>query len=94
MRGSSPRHPPSTCLDPLTPRGSSQSQAVAGGRRRLRCPFLAKNPSFGAHVSVLWVVTPLRTYFLVLFAMKLLLTPFLFLTEKTVFLPESNGFIG
>ena len=67
--------------DPLiSSRGAhrrKRSQAVASGRKRLRCPFLAKTPLFAGSI-VLWLVTPLRTYFLVLFAMKVAFTTFLF----------------
>ena len=55
---------------------------VASGRRQsqaLEMPFFGQNPPFcGLHAIVLWLVTPLRTYFLVLFALKVVFTTFLF----------------
>ena len=61
--------------------GASESVPRHGRRRSqaLEMPFFGQNPPFcGLHALVLWLVTRLRTYFLVLFAMKVVFTTVFF----------------
>ena len=74
--------------------GSSRSQAVAGGRRRLRCPFLAKNPSFEAPRKCTMGCDPSTYIFSCALCHESTFDNIFILTEKPVFLPESNGFVG
>ena len=74
--------------------GCPPSQAVAGGCKRLRCPFLAKNPRLRAPRKVTMGCDPSTHMFSCALCHESSFHHIFILTKKTVFAPESNGCIG
>ena len=71
-----------------------RSQAVAGGRKRLRCPFLARNPLLRVPCSSTAACDPSTHIFSCALCHESSFHQNFILTEKNGFVPESNNCTG